>query len=54
MGGRLDLARSLLRLGADPGIHDQRFDSTPLGWARHFGRQELVELLEPLTAREEA
>jgi ankyrin repeat protein len=53
MDGRLDLARSLLRLGADPGVRDQRFDSTPLGWARHFGQHELVELLEPLTAPEE-
>jgi len=51
---RLDLARSLLRLGADPDIRDQRFDSTPLGWARHFGQEELVALLEPLTAPEEA
>ncbi len=54
MDGRLDLARSLLRLGADPDIRDQRFDSTPLGWARHFAQEELVALLEPLTAPEEA
>ena len=54
MDGRLDLARSLVRLGADPTIRDQRFESTPLGWARHFGQEELVALLEPLTAREEA
>ena len=53
MDGRLALARSLLRLGADPGLHDQRFDSTPLGWARYFGQEELVALLEPLTAPEE-
>jgi ankyrin repeat protein len=52
MDGRLDLARSLLRLGADPAIRDQRFDSTPLGWARYFGQEELVTLLEPLTAPE--
>ena len=50
--GNLDLARTLLRLGADPGIRDTRFDSTPLGWARHFGQQEIIELLEPLTAPE--
>ena len=54
MDGRLALARSLLGLGADPGIRDQRFDSTPLGWARYFGQEELVALLEPLTAPEEA
>ena len=33
--GNVELARTLLRLGADPDIRDQRFDSTPLGWARH-------------------
>jgi hypothetical protein len=38
-----------LRLGADPNIHDERFDSTPLGWARCFGQQPLIELLEPIT-----
>src|SRR5437762_785580 len=53
MDGRLHLARSLLGLGADPGIRDQRFDSTPLGWARYFGQEQLVALLEPLTAAEE-
>jgi hypothetical protein len=53
MDGRLHLARSLFGLGADPGIRDQRFDSTPLGWARYFGQEQLVALLEPLTAAEE-
>jgi hypothetical protein len=53
MEGRLSLARSLLRLGADPDICDQRFGSTPLGWARYFGQEQLIELLEPLTAREQ-
>jgi ankyrin repeat protein len=48
--GNLELARTLLRLGADPDIHDARFDGTPLGWARYFGQQELIDLLEPLTA----
>jgi ankyrin repeat protein len=48
--GNLELARTLLRLGADPGVRDHRFNSTPLGWARHFGHDPLVELLEPLTA----
>jgi ankyrin repeat protein len=48
--GNLELAQTLLRLGADPGVRDHRFDSTPLGWARHFGHDPLVELLEPLTA----
>jgi ankyrin repeat protein len=48
--GNAELARTLLRLGADPGIRDHRFSSTPLGWARHFGQQAIIELLEPLTA----
>jgi len=49
--GDLELARTLLRVGADPDIRDTRFDSTPLGWARHFGQQTLIELLEPVTAQ---
>jgi ankyrin repeat protein len=53
MDGRLELARSLLRLGADPGLCDHRFGSTPLGWARYSGQEQLAELLEPLTAAEE-
>jgi hypothetical protein len=48
--GNLELAQTLLRLGADPDLRDHRFDSTPLGWARHFGQQPLIDLLEPLTA----
>jgi ankyrin repeat protein len=47
--GNLELAAALLRLGADPDARDHRFDSTPLGWARYFGRPALVELLEPVT-----
>ena len=47
--GNLDLARTLLRLGADPRIRDARFDGTPLGWARYFGQDALADLLEPLT-----
>jgi hypothetical protein len=47
--GDLELARTLLRLGADPDIRDQRFGSTPLSWARYFGQDALIELLEPVT-----
>jgi ankyrin repeat protein len=50
--GNLELAQTLLRLGADPDIRDHRFDSTPLGWARYFGQQPLIDLLEPLTTRQ--
>jgi ankyrin repeat protein len=49
MNGDAELARRLLALGADTGIHDARFDSTPLDWARHFDQQDLIDLLEPVT-----
>jgi ankyrin repeat protein len=48
--GNLDLARRLLALGADPSIHDARFNGTPLDWARYFHQDQLADLLEPLTA----
>lgn len=51
--GRLALAELLLANGADPGVRDARFDSTPLGWARHFGRPALVALLHPRTPEPE-
>jgi Ankyrin repeats (3 copies) len=47
--GDLELAMTLLRLGADPHLRDHRFNGTPLSWARYFGHQELVDLLQPLT-----
>ncbi|HEX4287598.1 MAG TPA: ankyrin repeat domain-containing protein [Trebonia sp.] len=47
--GNLELARTLLRLGADPDVRDERFGSHPLGWARYFSRPALIELLEPVT-----
>jgi ankyrin repeat protein len=46
--GDVNLARLLLGLGADPTLKDARFDATPLGWARFFGQQSMIELLEPL------
>jgi Ankyrin repeats (many copies) len=52
--GNLELTRTLLRLGADPDLRDQRFDSTPLGWARYFGQDAIVGLLEPVTTPEAA
>jgi len=47
--GEIDGARTLLELGADPGIRDARFRATPLGWAEHFGRQPMADFLRPLT-----
>jgi hypothetical protein len=43
--GKLELASKLLDLGASPHLRDRHYDSTPLGWARHFGQQPLVDLL---------
>jgi ankyrin repeat protein len=50
--GNLELARTLLRLGADPGIRDARFDGTPLDWARYFGQDALVDLLAEASGAE--
>ena len=47
----LDTARALLAAGADPRIHDSKHDGDAVGWADHFGRQELRELLEANVAR---
>lgn len=40
------LVARLLDLGADPALRDLRFHATPQDWARHFGYDELVPLLE--------
>jgi ankyrin repeat protein len=50
--GDLALAQKLLALGADPDIVDMHYNSTPLGWATYFEQQALVELLEPVTAKQ--
>src|SRR5262249_6288249 len=47
--GDVALVRLLLELGADPDMHDARFDATPLGWARHFEQAETIAALEPVT-----
>ncbi|GEM_PF-287149 len=41
----LPLVRLLLRAALDLEIQDTEFHSTPLGWARHFGRTEIIALL---------
>jgi ankyrin repeat protein len=52
--GQLELARRLLELGADPQARDKHYNSTPLGWARHFGQQSLIDLLAPVTREDDA
>jgi ankyrin repeat protein len=39
-------ARLLLRRGADPTIRDRTYDSTPLGWAEHFGHPGVAAVLK--------
>jgi ankyrin repeat protein len=46
--GNVELVRQLLALGADPEIHDARFDATPLGWAEHFEQVATADVLRVL------
>ena len=43
--GLLDLARTLLDAGADPGIRDDKYQATVLGWAEWCGQPQISELL---------
>ena len=44
--GDIDLARLVLAARPDLTITDSAFGSTPLGWARHLGRDEIATLIE--------
>jgi ankyrin repeat protein len=44
--GQLDALQMLLDAGADPTVRDSRFESTPAGWAEHFGHSAAAALLE--------
>jgi len=44
-GGAIELARILLDAGADPGIQDDKYQSTVLGWAEFCGQPEVAALL---------
>ena len=46
--GNVELARTLLRLGADPTIRDARFDGTPLDWAQHQNQPAVAALLREI------
>ena len=45
MAGNVEVAQALLDAGADPTIRDSEHDSDPLGWAEHFGRVDIVQML---------
>ncbi|MBT2228208.1 ankyrin repeat domain-containing protein [Nonomuraea sp. NEAU-A123] len=44
----IETARTLIELGADPTIKDPAYDSTPLGWAEHGGKQRVADYLRSL------
>ena len=46
-GGHLEVARLLIERGADTAVKDDLFASTPGGWARHFGQEQVAALLAP-------
>jgi ankyrin repeat protein len=43
--GAVDIARMLLEAGADPNIHDDKYEATVLGWAQFCGHEELAQLV---------
>jgi ankyrin repeat protein len=43
--GHADIVRVLLAAGADPRIPDSKHDSDAIGWAGHFQRPEIVQIL---------
>ena len=43
--GNVEIARMLLDAGADPSIHDDKYDNTPLGWAEFFCREPFAQLI---------
>jgi ankyrin repeat protein len=47
--GQRAVIELLLERGADPSIKDVRYQSTPLGWARHLGRDNVVGLFTELS-----
>lgn len=45
----VETARTLLDLGADPTLKDNRYDATPLGWAEHGGKERVAAYLRDTT-----
>lgn len=43
--GNVEIARMLLDAGADPSIHDDKYDNTPLGWAEFCQHPQIATLL---------
>ena len=51
LGGSTEVARALLDAGADRTIRDSEHDGDAAGWAEHFGRPEMMELLRGHSGR---
>jgi ankyrin repeat protein len=43
--GNVEIARMLLDAGADPSIHDDKYDNTALGWAEYCEQPQIAKLL---------
>jgi ankyrin repeat protein len=41
----IEIARLLLDAGADPNVKDDKYNSTALGWAEYFGREDFAQLI---------
>ena len=52
--GHAEVVRVLLTAGADPAIRDSKHDGDAIGWANHFGRPELVQILKDHAASTQA
>ena len=46
--GDVAVVQTLLDVGADPELRDPGFNATPLGWAEHARRDEVIALLRAL------
>jgi ankyrin repeat protein len=45
-GGHVEVVAALLDAGANPSVRDALYESTPAGWAEHFGQPAAAELLQ--------
>jgi ankyrin repeat protein len=45
LGGHADVVRALLARGADPKVRDSKHDSDAIGWAEHFGRADIAQIM---------
>jgi ankyrin repeat protein len=52
--GDIDLARLVLSAHPDLTLTDSAFGSTPLGWAKHLGHDDIASLIEGASLIEEA